>query len=96
MRNLTTNFRLIDAEAQVEELEQAVADLGPLPVVGVVDVHGLDAVDDLADPPGEAARRELALLAELQELAPQPRDDDELDADDADRHQARARSSARR
>src|SRR5215203_4468328 len=64
------------------------ADLGPLPFVGVVDVNGLHAVDDLADPAGEAAGGELALLSELQELPAQPRDDGELDAHHAGRHQA--------
>ena len=88
VQELDHELALVDAEAQVEELEEAVADLGPLPFVGVVDVDGLDAVDDLADPPGEPAGGELALLSEPQELAAQPRDDDELDADHARRHQA--------
>ena len=39
---------VVDLEADVEELEEAVADLGPLPAIGVVDVNDLDAVEDLA------------------------------------------------
>ncbi len=93
VQELDHELPLVDAEAQVEELEEAMADLGPLPVVGVVDVDGLHAVDDLADPPGEAARGELALLAEPQELAAQPRDDDELDARPRRPPSGRARSS---
>src|SRR3954451_22304163 len=88
VQELDHELPLVDAEAQVEELEEAVADLGPLPFVGVVDVDGLHAVDDLADPPGEAAGGELALLSELKELPAHPRDDGELDADHACRHQA--------
>ena len=63
VQELDDELPLVDAEADVEELVEAVADLGALPGGGVVHVHDLDAVDHLADPPGEPARGELALLA---------------------------------
>ena len=37
------------------------ADFGSFPGHCVVDVNGLNAVDDFADPPGEPARGDLAL-----------------------------------
>ena len=88
VQELDDELPLVDAEADVEELVEAVADLGALPGGGVVHVHDLDAVDDLADAPGEPARGELALLAESQELAAKPRDDEELHPDDAGRDEA--------
>ena len=72
----------------VEEREEAVADLGPLPAIGIVHVNDLDAVEDLGDAPGELAGGQLALLAEAQELAPQAGNDRELDGDHRQRHQA--------
>ena len=39
-------------------------DIGAFVVRRVMHVDGGDAVDDLADAPGELARRELAFLAE--------------------------------
>jgi hypothetical protein len=83
VQELDHKLPLEDAEADVEQLEQSVPDLGPLPSLGVMDVDGLDPVHHLADPAGEAPRGELALFAEPEQLAPQARDDGELDADDA-------------
>ena len=68
----------VDAQAQVEQPAEAVADLGPLPGLGPVGMHRRDAVHHLADPAGEAARGELTLASEAQQLAPQARDDHEL------------------
>ena len=71
-------------QPQVEEPEQPVADLGPFPSVGVVDLHGLDAVEDLADAPGECdAMRSGAACRAQEHSRRMPRDDRELDADDA-------------
>ncbi len=83
VEKLDHELPLVEAEAQVEELVEAVADLRPLPGGAVVDVHGLHAVHHLADAPGELARHDLALLAEPQLDAPQLRDHRELHRHDA-------------
>src|ERR671920_2398013 len=82
VQELDHELALVDAEAQVEEFEEPVADLGPLPSGGVMDVDDLDPIDDLPDTPSKTPGGKLPLFSELQQLPAQPRDDEELDADD--------------
>ena len=65
-------------------MKRRLADLRPLPVLGC-DVHDLDAVEDLADTPGELRGTPAGAAFRAGGLAPQPGNDGELEADHAAR-----------
>ena len=96
VEELDQEFPLVEVVADLEDVPEPGGDIGALVVRGVVDVDRADAVDDLADPARQLARRQLPLAPEHDQPPAHARDDHDLDhGDDDDGDHARARNSGR-